>query len=113
MKLLNENDVHDMYESGDIGDSHAVDLMSQFLKNVCDAGIASDVIFEPKNIVQETSKIVDIEELHGCLGLENCVMDSVIAMCEHMIRGCEVRVKINDKCMEHLQIVMDDLNIGE
>lgn len=111
MKLLNEKDVHDMYEDGDIGDSHAVDLISQHLKKICDNGMASDVRFEPKDIVQEISKISDIDELHGCLGLEGCVLDSVISICHGIIIGAEQRQQVIDKSMEHLQNVMDDLNI--
>ena len=109
MKLLNEKDVHECYHTGDITVAHAVDLISQHLKKICDVGGTSIINFNPENVVNDLSEINDIENLQNTMELEHCVLDEVRGICERIVNGSIRRQNRLEKWIKNIEVLNNEV----
>jgi len=111
MKLLNEKDVHQMFEDGEISIAHAVELISQHLKKITDSGIlnSSHLDFEPKDFIMgKLEWNTSLEDALMSTELESVVLDEVIIIANKLIDGAGKRQAFVDSLHKAINKTMGE-----
>ena len=111
MKLLNESDVRGIFEDGEICLAHAVELLSNHLKDICESDVTESnaVPFEPKDFIDILSGCVHVEDLLCTMELEDMVLDEVINIASKIIVGCQRRQAFLNPKIKALQSIVEEI----